>query len=106
MLFGASTPKEKDYSHLDTKLDEAKEKEFAKWKAIYAPNDSGWDYDLRGAYAAGLQPDSKTGHWDDTYKKPNHPTFSKYSKFAKDFPDLAGDWDGETYIPPKKKVKD
>lgn len=72
---------------------------FRDWKKRFAPNDSGMDYDLRGAFKAGLQPSPENGHWPDTYKKPNHPTFSDQSIYAKDRPDLAGSWSGETYVP-------
>jgi hypothetical protein len=97
---GPHIPQELDFSFLDTQLPPEEEARFQQWKAAYAPNDSGWDYDLRGAYLAGLQPDPATGHWPDTFKKPNHPTFSDQSKFAADFPNLVGSWSGETYIPP------
>jgi hypothetical protein len=74
--------------------------DFQKWKQQYAPHDSGYDYDLPGAYLAGLTPDTATGHFDDQFKKPNHPTFSTFSQYAKDRPDLAGTWQGDQYIPP------
>jgi hypothetical protein len=83
----------------DTALSPSEEKAFAAWKKQYAPNDSGADYDLRGAFKAGLKPDPTSGHWPDTFKKPNHPTFSDQSKYAKDAPEKAGTWNGETYIP-------
>jgi hypothetical protein len=83
----------------ETSLSPDDEKEFQKWKKQYAPNDSGADYDLRGAFKAGLTPDPKTGHWPDMFKKPNHPTFSNESIYAKDRPDLAGHWEGDRYIP-------
>lgn len=84
----------------DTVLSTAEEASFQKWKKKWAPNDSGADYDLRGAFKSGFKPDPQTGHWPDTYKKPNHPTFSDQSIYAKDRPDLAGRWEGETYVPP------
>lgn len=87
-----------------THLSPEEEAAFQQWKAMYAPNDSGVDYDLRGAFKAGLRPDSRSGHWPDTFKKPNHPTFSDQSIYAKDRPDLAGHWNGETYVPPKRKT--
>src|SRR5262245_12286120 len=87
----------------ETKLSPAKEQQFRIWKKQYAPKDSGYDYDLRGAFKAGFKPDPKTGHWPDVYKKPNHPTFSVQSKYAKDRPDLAGYWRGDTYVPPLKR---
>lgn len=72
---------------------------FEEWKATYAPNDSGIDYDFRAAYLAGVLPD-ESGHWPDTYKLPNHPTFSDESIYAEQNPDAAGHWVGDTYIPP------
>lgn len=86
----------------DTALSPAEEKDFQEWKKKYAPKDSGADYDLRGAFRAGLKPDGKTGHWEDTFKKPNHPTFSNQSQYADDAPSRAGAWNGEKYIPPSK----
>jgi hypothetical protein len=39
------------------------------------------DYDLRGAYQDGLKP-SDNAHFNDKYKKPNHPTFSDESMYS------------------------
>lgn len=88
------------YPELNTKLGPDEEPLFQAWKKLYAPQDSGQDYDLRGAFKSGFKPDPQTGHWGDTYKKPNHPTFSNQSKWAGDYPDKAGTWNGETYVPP------
>jgi len=85
----------------DSPIEPEREAAFQAWKAKYAPKDSGVDYDLRGAFLAGLTPDPKTGHWADYFKKPNHPTFSVESIYARERPDLAGRWEGETFIPPK-----
>jgi hypothetical protein len=82
----------------DTRLSDTDEIRFRAWKEKYAPNDSGLDYDLRGAFKSGLKPDV-TGHWPDTFKKPSHPTFSnesRYAKFGK-----PGRWEGDTFIPPQ-----
>jgi hypothetical protein len=92
-------------SEYDTPLKPGEEAAFQFWKGKYAPNDTGEDYDLRGAWKAGVKPDPVTKHWPDTYKKPNHPTFSDQSQYAKDRPDLAGHWEGpegpdQTYVPP------
>ena len=97
---GAQAPV--DPTKYETKLTPDEEKKFQTWKAKNAPNDSGQDYDLRGAFKAGVEPDPSTGHMPDTFKKPNHPTFSDQSQYAKDRPDLAGRWDGDTYVPPVK----
>jgi hypothetical protein len=83
----------------DTKLSEAEETAFKKWKEKWAPKDSGVDYDLRGAFKAGFKPD-ENGHWPDLFKKPNHPTFSDQSVYAKEAPGMAGRWEGETFVPP------
>ena len=94
-------PEPVDPAKYDTKLSAGEEKKFQEWKAKNAPNDSGQDYDLRGAFKAGVKPDAETGHWPDTWKKPNHPTFSDQSIYANDRPDLAGKWEGDKYIPPQ-----
>jgi hypothetical protein len=83
----------------ETQLNAQEEKLFQMWKTIYAPNDSGQDYDFRGAYKAGLTPDPQTGHWPDTFKKPNHPTFSSESIYStKQNP--GGKWSNDVFIPP------
>lgn len=84
----------------NTILSPDQEGEFRRWKQRHAPNDSGHDYDLRWAFAAGMKPDPESGHWPDTFKKPNHPTFSDQSKYAKH--GTPGSWDGETFVPPPK----
>jgi hypothetical protein len=59
------------------------------------------DYDLRGAYKAGLLDNVEEGmHLPDTFKKPNHITFSKESKYYEDGM-WAGEWteDGDFMIP-------
>lgn len=85
----------------DTKLEPHEEVPFLIWKILNAPNDSGHDYDLRGAFKAGITLDPSTGHWPDTYKKPNHPTFSNESIYAKQFPEQAGSWNENKFIQPK-----
>lgn len=85
----------------ETKLSPKDEGAFQQWKAQYAPNDSGDDYDLRGAFKAGLKPSPKNGHWPDTFKKPNHETFSVESQYATgDNRKRAGHWVGDTFVTP------
>ena len=84
----------------DTKLSPSEEREFQSWKAQNAPNDSGEDYDLRGAFKENLHRDPRNQHFSDKYKKPNHPTFSDQSIYAKDAPEKAGHWQGERFVPP------
>jgi hypothetical protein len=86
----------------DTPLSPDEEGQFQTWKAQNAPRDSGVDYDLRGAFKAGLKP-AENGHWPDTFKKPNHPTFSNESKYAVgEDAAKAGRWEGEQFISPEK----
>jgi len=81
----------------ETRIPPDQEPAFQAWKAANAPKDSGADYDLHGAFLAGVKPDPETGHWPDTFKKPNHPTFSDQSKYAAY--GKPGSWDGDTYVP-------
>jgi len=67
------------------------ERAFKIWKEKYAPEDSGMDYDLRGAFVTGFVPD-ENGHWPDTFKKPNHPTYSDESIYAQLGYDKPGKW--------------
>jgi hypothetical protein len=84
----------------DTKLGPADEMAYAAWKRLHAPNDSGEDYDLRGAYLSG-EVQAPDGHMTDRYKKPNHPTFSDQSQYATgDARSRAGHWVGDTFVPP------
>lgn len=82
--------------NFNTRLEPGEEKDFERWRSRYAPHDSGMDYDLRGAFKAGVTP-SANGHFPDTYKKPNHPTFSDQSNYARF--GTPGTWQGETFIP-------
>jgi len=73
-----------------------------------APTDSGEDYDFPGAYKAGVQPDPMTGHWPDTYKKPNHPTFSEESIYSSLTGTKPGRWTGpqhDVYTPFGQRVQ-
>lgn len=66
--------------------------------SFYMDHGFGYDYDFRAAYAAGLKP-GENGHWPDIGKKPNHPTFSVESKYAKESGTTPGRWEGERFIP-------
>lgn len=89
-----------DPSKYDTKLSPQDEIQFQGWKSKYAPKDSGADYDLRGAYKAGIKPDPQRGHFPDTFKKPNHPTFSTESQYSGKDGFIGGKWgDGDSYTP-------
>jgi len=57
--------------------------EYNKWLNSLPPqmDQTGRNYDLQGAYLAGLST-AGNGHLPDTFKKPNHPTFSTESKYS------------------------
>jgi hypothetical protein len=95
----APAPAARDFdAQFNTILSPQEESQFQQWKAQYAPRDSGEDYDLRGAFKAGLTPDPTSGHWPDTFKKPNHETFSTESRYAAY--GRPGTWQGEKFIKP------
>jgi hypothetical protein len=62
-------------------LSPSQEAAFQQWKAINAPNDSGQDYDLRGAFLAN-EGRAGNGHMIDQFKMPNHHSFSNESQYA------------------------
>jgi len=53
-----------------------------------------YDYDLRGAWLSGATK-AANGHLPDTFKKPNHPTFSKQSQYSGRDGYIGGDWGGD-----------
>jgi hypothetical protein len=52
------------------------------------------DYDLRGAFKAGVTADER-GHLTDEWKKPNHPTFSDQSIYSGTDGYEGGQWVGD-----------
>lgn len=62
----------------NTELSLAEEKEFKSWLKKEGRSKDLAEYDMRGWWKNnGEQADN--GHFPDTYKKPNHPTFSDES---------------------------
>jgi hypothetical protein len=51
-----------------------------------------FDYDARGEFLAGADRNNPTGHGQDTFKKPNHPTFSSGSKYHGVDGHVGGEW--------------
>lgn len=94
----------------DTSLTREQEAKYQAWRStLPKPLQYEGDYDLRGYW---LDPNTvkdgiKNGqHFTDTYKKPNHPTFSVESKYAVgDNIWKAGSWDGDKFTPPNPEVK-
>jgi len=50
------------------------------------------DYDMQGAFLGGAG-QGANGHFPDTWKKPNHPTFSTESQYALGEGRQPGQWD-------------
>lgn len=66
----------------DTRLSPQQEAAFQQWRGGLSPDlQNTGDYDLRGAYAANAQ-EAANGHLPDTWKKPNHMTFSSGSMYS------------------------
>lgn len=82
----------------NTKLSPEEEIKFQNWlknTSIEVGKDISrdlYDYDMRGAFKEGLTPDNKL-HWKDTYKKPNHITFSDESKYHNVDNYIGGKWE-------------
>ena len=74
----------------NTKLSPADEARFQTWAKAHGRQRDTADYDLRGAWKDNAQ-EASNGHLPDTWKKPNHPTFSSESRYSsKDRP--GGRW--------------
>ncbi len=67
-------------SRYNTQLSPAEEQQFQAWAAANNRARDLYDYDLRGAFKSGAAT-APNGHLPDTYKKPNHPTFSDQSQY-------------------------
>lgn len=69
-------------ANFNTALTPQQEAAFQQWRGLLSPDlRNTQDYDLRGAYLGNAQA-SANGHLEDTWKKPNHITFSDGSIYA------------------------
>lgn len=67
----------------NTQLSPEEERAFQAWAGDKLKDT--YDYDLRGAWkdiVSGKIQQDERGHLPDTYKKPNHPTFSNESIYS------------------------
>jgi hypothetical protein len=88
----------------NTPIAPTQRKAYNEWLSTLAPKQrSLYDYDLQGAFLAGATP-SENGHLPDTFKKPNHPTFSDQSQYAGAPGARPGHWEGDTFVPPEEKT--
>jgi hypothetical protein len=85
-MSGAGDPL--DYTNrYNTPLSPDQEQGYQQWiqlqSALNHRDMSGdnYNYDMRGAYANGAAQSGGNMHWPDTFKKPNHPSFSDQSQY-------------------------
>lgn len=62
------------------------------------------DYNFQGEFENSIG-QAANGHFSDKYKLPNHQTFSNESDLAQQFPELAGQWGQNLYLPSYKGMK-
>jgi len=101
-------------NNYNTKLTPEQEAAFQQWVAEQSErkgrdiSQDQLDYDIRGAFldlVSGKMKEDERGHTGDTYKKPNHPTFSDQSVYHNtDDPFtggkfIGGTWGENTYTP-------
>lgn len=85
-------PQEVDYTNAyNTKLNPDEENNFNKWAQDNNKANDLYDYDLRGAWKSGAAT-AANGHLPDTWKKPNHPTFSDQSMYNGIGGNVGGKW--------------
>lgn len=82
-----------DYAKMyNTPLSNAEAVAFQKWRAGLPRNLQNMsDYDLQGAWKASAK-EAGNGHLPDTWKKPNHPTFSQGSQYSGVDGNVGGNW--------------
>ena len=87
----------------NTKLSPKEEVQFQAWAGDRLRDL--YDYDLRGFWKSGAA-FAENGHGADTFKKPNHPTFSVESKYSGSEGKAGGRWaqdaSGQTTFTPSK----
>jgi hypothetical protein len=86
-----------DFSKLyNTQLSPEEEAQFQQWAQKNNKLNDLQDYDLKGFWKDN-QKFSDNGHGSDTYKKPNHPTFSDQSKYHGVNGLEGGQWDEDSF---------
>lgn len=75
----------------NTPLSATEEAAYQKWAKDNNKLKDTYDYDLRGAWKEGSAGTGEA-HSPDTYKKPNHPTFSNESKYNGAEGKTGGEW--------------
>lgn len=67
-------------NNYNTRLSPQEEQAYQQWAQQNNRLNDDADYDMRGAWKANIG-QSGNGHYPDTFKKPNHPTFSDQSMY-------------------------
>jgi len=89
--------------NFNTALTPENERRFAAWatgQSLRRGRDvlaDSRNYDIRGYWLNGGWNDSGTGHMPDTYKKPNHPTFSNESIYHGTPSPYGTPWEGGSW---------
>ncbi len=95
----APQPDPYDYSaRYNTQLAPAEEAQYQAWAAANGKAKDVYDYDLRGFWKSGAA-FADNGHGGDTFKKPNHPTFSNQSQYHGVDGAQGGTWGDGTFTP-------
>ena len=80
----------------NTQLSPEDEAEYQAWAKKNGRENDVEDYDMRGAWLEakrkGVSLEDGRGHYPDTYKKPNHPTFSTESQYNGEGGARGGTW--------------
>lgn len=91
---GTLTEGREDFRYrFNTELNPEDEKKFRKWiqtAPMYLRRNHSFDYDLRGAWKAGVLKPGK--RLPEKFKKPNHPTFSTESRYHSRYHFAGGNW--------------
>jgi|GEM_PF-2289579 len=69
-------------NQFNTPLTPEQEQQFQAWATKANRLRDLESYDMRGAWLAGHRGDTPNGHFPDTYKKPNHTSFSSESQYS------------------------
>ncbi|WP_066807148.1 hypothetical protein [Sphingomonas asaccharolytica] len=85
-------PRQDYTAWFNTSLSPEDEKKFEAWAKANGRTADVADYDLRGAWKDNAK-EAENGHLPDTYKKPNHPTFSDESKYSNPTNGVGGKWE-------------
>lgn len=96
----------------NTRLSPEDEAAYQAWAKKNGRENDVEDYDMRGAWLEakqkGVSLEDGRGHFPDTYKKPNHPTFSDQSKYNGEGGVKGGTWskteDGRDVFTPNREL--